>query len=105
MSVTSQGVTWRSNNATSRIATSLGGARTGRYGIYSSPHGIITGAPFTPQRDGFIGTRTGTGTLIGVGGWVRSSTAGAEVRFVEEAGDRGPQASSVYPIGKHHVVG
>ena len=30
---------------------------------------------------------------------------GAEVRFVEEAGDHGPQASSVYPIGKHHVVG
>ncbi len=30
---------------------------------------------------------------------------GAEVRFVEEAGDEGPQASSVHVIGKHHVVG
>lgn len=30
---------------------------------------------------------------------------GAEVRFVEEAGDNGPQASSVYLIGKHHIVG
>lgn len=30
---------------------------------------------------------------------------GAEVRFVEEAGDRGPQASSVQLIGKHHIVG
>ena len=29
----------------------------------------------------------------------------AEVRFVEEAGDKGPQASSVYLIGKHHIVG
>ena len=29
---------------------------------------------------------------------------GAEVRFVEEAGERGPQASTVYVIGKHHVV-
>lgn len=28
-----------------------------------------------------------------------------EVRFVEEAGDKGPQASSVYLIGKHHIVG
>ncbi len=30
---------------------------------------------------------------------------GSEVRFVEEAGDRGPQASTVHVIGKHHIVG
>ena len=30
---------------------------------------------------------------------------GMEVRFVEEAGDLGPQASSVYLVGKHHIVG
>ena len=30
---------------------------------------------------------------------------GAEVRFAEEAGDEGPQASSVHVIGKHHIVG
>jgi len=30
---------------------------------------------------------------------------GAEVRFVEESGDKGPQASSVYLIGKHHIAG
>ena len=30
---------------------------------------------------------------------------GAEVRFVEEMGERGPQASSVTRVGKHHVVG
>lgn len=28
----------------------------------------------------------------------------AEVRFDEEAGDKGPQASSVYLVGKHHIV-
>lgn len=28
----------------------------------------------------------------------------AEVRFDEEAGDKGPQASSVQLIGKHHIV-
>lgn len=30
---------------------------------------------------------------------------GSEVRFVEEAGDEGPQASTVILIGKHHIVG
>ena len=30
---------------------------------------------------------------------------GADVRFAEEAGDEGPQASSVHVIGKHHIVG
>lgn len=30
---------------------------------------------------------------------------GAEVRFVEEVGELGPQASTVYVVGKHHVVG
>jgi cold shock CspA family protein len=29
---------------------------------------------------------------------------GSEVRFSEEAGEQGPQASSVMPVGKHHVV-
>jgi ribosomal subunit interface protein len=30
---------------------------------------------------------------------------GSEVRFVEEAGDLGPQASTVRLVGKHHVAG
>lgn len=29
---------------------------------------------------------------------------GDEVRFVEESGEKGPQASTVYKIGKHHIV-
>lgn len=29
---------------------------------------------------------------------------GSEVRFVEEDGERGPQASTVYAVGKHHIV-
>jgi ribosomal subunit interface protein len=32
-------------------------------------------------------------------------TEGAEVRFDEEVGEQGPQASSVKLIGKHHIVG
>jgi len=30
---------------------------------------------------------------------------GTEVRFVEEQGELGPQASTVHVIGKHHIVG
>jgi ribosomal subunit interface protein len=30
---------------------------------------------------------------------------GAEVRFDEEAGEQGPQASTVHVVGKHHIVG
>lgn len=30
---------------------------------------------------------------------------GVEVRFDEEAGEQGPQATSVHVIGKHHLVG
>lgn len=30
---------------------------------------------------------------------------GMEVRFAEEMGDLGPQASTVHVVGKHHVVG
>ena len=32
-------------------------------------------------------------------------TEGDEVRFDEEMGDKGPQASTVRVIGKHHIVG
>lgn len=29
---------------------------------------------------------------------------GTPVYYVEEVGDQGPQASSVYPVGKHHIL-
>ena len=29
---------------------------------------------------------------------------GSEVRFVEEMGERGPQASTVTLVGKHHIL-
>lgn len=34
----------------------------------------------------------------------KSLDIGDEVRFVEESGEKGPQASTVYKIGKHHIV-
>lgn len=33
-----------------------------------------------------------------------SLTVGCEVRYAEEEGEQGTQASSVTPIGKHHIV-
>ncbi len=36
---------------------------------------------------------------------MRKLQTGAEVRFAEEMGERGPQASTVYVVGKHHIVG
>ena len=33
-----------------------------------------------------------------------SLTVGDEVRFAEEEGEKGPQASTVHPIGKHHLA-
>lgn len=30
---------------------------------------------------------------------------GEEVRFAEQMGDQGPQATTVHPVGKHHLVG
>lgn len=40
-----------------------------------------------------------------VGGDFDSLAIGSEVRFVEEEGDAGAQASTVHVIGKHHIHG
>jgi hypothetical protein len=77
--VVSQGITWSSNHAANDISTGLGGASTGVWGIYSIPHGDLTGAPFDPTRDGFVGTATEL--LFGAGGDVRSGTTGAQLEF------------------------
>ena len=39
-----------------------------------------------------------------VGGGFDRLDLGAEVRFVEEPGELGPQASTVHVVGKHHLV-
>lgn len=39
-----------------------------------------------------------------VDGKFEDLAVGAEVRFAEEKGERGPQASTVHVVGKHHVV-
>jgi hypothetical protein len=76
--VLSQGVTWTSNHAGLSITTSGGAARTGNWGVYSSPHGSFDGSAFCdiPGNcgDGFAGTSAHT--LFGVGVWIYSNVGG-----------------------------
>lgn len=72
------------------------------------PHGRI--ASLDPARNcGRIATPDGREIYFHRNSVVNDSfdrlTPGTEVRFSEEPGDLGPQASSVLVIGKHHIVG
>ena len=71
------------------------------------PHGRI--AELYPAEDyGRIATSEGTLVYFHrnsvVDGDFDKLQIGAEVRFAEEMGERGPQASTVHVIGKHHIV-
>jgi hypothetical protein len=79
-SVTDLGIAWTANLAGNELETGSGAAYSGARGVFSIPHGVTSGPLLTPQRDGFIGTSVGT--LIGVGGWLRSNTPPAKVQFV-----------------------
>jgi ribosome-associated translation inhibitor RaiA/cold shock CspA family protein len=72
------------------------------------PHGRI--ASLDPARDcGRIATPDGREVYFHRNSLLNASfdrlALGAEVRFSEEPGEQGPQASSVHVIGKHHIVG
>lgn len=72
------------------------------------PHGRI--ARLVPAEGyGFIETADGRQVYFHrnalVGGGFERLEAGMEVRFDEEAGEQGPQASTVHLVGKHHPVG
>lgn len=72
------------------------------------PHGRI--ASLDPARDcGRITTPDGREVYFHRNSVLNEGyerlTLGTEVRFSEESGDQGPQASSVHVIGKHHIVG
>lgn len=69
------------------------------------PHGVV--ASLVPERDhGFIAASDGREIYFHrnsvAGGRFDDLEVGQEVRFSEEAGDKGPQATSVHPVGKHH---
>jgi cold shock CspA family protein len=70
------------------------------------PHGVI--ASLRPDRDhGFIAASDGREIYFHrnsvEGGRFDELVAGQEVRFSEATGDKGPQATIVRPIGKHHL--
>ena len=72
----------------------------------SPPHGVI--ASLVPERDhGFIAASDGRGIYFHrnsvTGGKFDDLKVGQEVRFSEGVGDKGPHATSVRAIGKHHL--
>jgi len=72
------------------------------------PHGRI--ARLVPKEDyGFIETDNGKEVYFHrnslLNAELEALKVGTEVRFHEEPGEQGPQASSVHIEGKHHVVG
>ncbi|MCP3964350.1 MAG: hypothetical protein GY719_41510 [bacterium] len=84
-SVTNLGVTWTANNLSSQVTTSNGAARSGLWGLYSSPHGSYTDPDpgtdcFVPGEcgDGFRGSAV-DGVLYGIGGWIDTNTPFAKV--------------------------
>jgi len=90
-SIATQGMVWTSNHPTAvrrpaHITTGDGAARTGRWGIYSLPHGdpdVVN--PFGFMRDGFAGSRAeGASRLYGVGGWF-TGFPGSKISVVLEA--------------------
>jgi len=73
----------------------------------TSPYGVI--ATLFPERDhGFIAAADGREIYFHrnsvTGGRFDDLKVGQEVRFSEAAGDKGPQAASVRPIGKRHLA-
>jgi cold shock CspA family protein len=70
------------------------------------PHGVI--AELHPEEDyGLIASSDGREIYFHrnsvANGGFDGLRAGQEVRFSESEGDKGPQASFVQPIGKHHL--
>jgi len=72
------------------------------------PHGRITDL-FTEEGYGRIETPDGRSIYFHQNSVLNDEFSklevGSEVRYSEEQGDEGPQASSVQTVGKHHIVG
>lgn len=83
--VTSQGLIWTSNNASSEITTGEGPARTGKYGFYSIPHGSYTDPD--PGADCWVPGECGDGwrgeavddLIYAIGGWIETNTPYAKL--------------------------
>ena len=75
---------------------------------FTQPHGVVSKV-FAEQGYGFIRADDGREIYFHRNAVLNDEfdrlLVGAEVRFDEEAGERGPQATTVHVIGKHHIVG
>jgi hypothetical protein len=106
-SIVSKGIRWTSNHPDaitqpSHISTSSGAARTGGWGIFSSPHGDpdAQGSPdvcdvenppsYCFKKDGFIGTKEpGAGIFYGAGGWV-TGISGGKITMILDGNESAP---------------
>lgn len=72
------------------------------------PHGVVS-AMFPTEDYGRIATADGRDIYFHrnsvLNGDFEHLAVGTEVRFAEEVGEQGPQASTVKVVGKHHPVG
>jgi cold shock CspA family protein len=73
----------------------------------AAPHGTV--ASLRPDTDhGFIASADGREIYFHrnavEGGKFDELRVGQEVRFAEAVGDKGPQATLVRPVGKHHIA-
>jgi ribosomal subunit interface protein len=81
--------------------------RQGQVKIHETPpHGVIQS--LVPEGDhGFIAASDGREIYFHrncvADGMFNSLTVGQEVRFSEAIGEKGPQATIVKPVGKHHI--
>ena len=66
------------------------------------PHGIIA-ALISEGDHGFIAAADGREICFHRNSVASGGFDGLEVSFSEAVGDKGPQATSVRPIGKHHL--
>lgn len=73
----------------------------------TTPHGTVA-AVHPETGHGFIQSADGREIYFHrnsvEGGRFEDLQAGQEVRFAETAGDKGPQATFVRPVGKHHLA-
>ena len=99
--VSNLGLTWTANNLSSDITTSNGAARSGSWGLYSSPHGSYTAPdPGTDCQipgacgDGLRGD-AGTRLLLGIGGWFDTNTPFAKVGLFLGSYGGDPEAAAL----------
>lgn len=95
-------------NSAARMLEEYARRRRGDIKVHEPhPHARVSKL-FPEAQYGFLETLEGRGIYFHkdsvVGADFAHLVVGQEVTFVEQAGDKGPQASTVTPVGRHHHV-